>query len=118
MFSKLFFNGLFCVALMWITAWMAPKAIAETIAQETKEVVKYHLADWKNIHTKNNQEADKLVKTFKILKVETKVSDHGNHKDVKYRCPKWKQLTVKDKATASQWQAWLKKRGFKTEYTP
>lgn len=90
---------------------IAPPAKAEG---EVKEVVKYQLSDWKNIHTKNNEQAEQLLKTFKTLKVETQVSDHGNHKDVKYRCPKWKQLTVKDHKTAHQWEEWLKKYGFKT----
>lgn len=99
---------------LFIVCFLFGLVAQPSTAEEVKEVVKYHLADWKNIHTKNNEEAEKLVKTFKTLKVETKVSDHGNHKDVKYRCPKWKQLTVKDHDTAHQWETWLKKLGFKT----
>ncbi|QDV66414.1 hypothetical protein Poly24_01000 [Rosistilla carotiformis] len=92
----------------------AATAPAEPAGAETKEVVKYQLLEWKNKHTRNNDDAEKLIKAFKTLKVEMEVSDHGNHKDVKYRCPKWKQLTVKDHDTAHQWEAWLKKLGFKT----
>lgn len=81
---------------------------------ETREIVKYHLQDWKKVHTGNHDEAEKLLKTFKTLKVETQVADHGNHKDVKYRCTAWKQLSVKDHTTAHQWETWLKKLGFDT----
>ncbi|QDS91105.1 hypothetical protein EC9_53250 [Rosistilla ulvae] len=107
MFMRLLLVATICVGLMATVG-------AEPVAAETKEVVKYQLLEWKNKHTKNNEDAEKLIKTFKMLKVETEVSDHGNHKDVKYRCPKWKQLTVKDHDTAHQWEAWLKKLGFKT----
>lgn len=107
MFIRMMFAAAICFGLV-------STAPAEPAAAEVKEVVKYQLAEWKHRHTKDNDEADKLVKAFKTLKVEMEVSDHGNHKDVKYRCPKWKQLTVKDHDTAHQWEAWLKKLGFKT----
>lgn len=92
----------------------SPAAPNSLLISESKEVVKYHLQDWKNVHTKSNEEAEKLLKTFKTLKVETQVADHGNHKDVKYRCVTWKQLSTKDHQTAHQWEAWLKKLGFET----
>lgn len=91
-------------------------AAPTTAGAEETEIVKYHLADWKNIHTKDNAHAEKLLKTFKTLQVETQVSDHGNHKDIKYRCPKWKQLKVKSHDVAHQWEKFLKSLGFKTEH--
>ena len=108
MFSRLMMMAVVCFAMSLTTVADSPG--------EAVEIVKYHLADWKNIHTKNNEHADKLLKTFKTLQVETQVSDHGNHKDIKYRCPKWKQLKVKSHDVAHQWEKFLKGLGFKTEH--
>ena len=108
MISRLILAAAVCAAMSL--------SVVATAADEVEEIVKYQLADWKNIHTKDNAHADKLLKTFKTLQVETQVSDHGNHKDVKYRCPKWKQLKVKSHDVAHQWEKFLKSLGFKTEH--
>ena len=97
-----------------LTAASFSAAAAQSPATADKTIVKYQLEDWNRIHTKTNEEAEKLIETFKFLQVELEVSDHGNHKDLKYRCPNWKQLKVKDAAKADQWEAWLKKVHFKT----
>jgi hypothetical protein len=85
-------------------------------AAENKEIVRYRLTKWKSVHTGKETDAKKMVATLKQLKCEYKMHQHGDHIDVIYRCPAWKQLSLKDHKTAHQWEAWLKKYGFETQH--
>lgn len=90
-------------------------ATAADPSNAASEVVEYRLAAWKTTHAEGTQ-ADKIVKTLKTLRCEVKVGSHGGHTDVKYRCPKWQSLALKDHKTAHQWESWLKKYGFETKH--
>ena len=56
------------------------------------EIVEYRLEKWKTAHAEGDVKVDELVGTLKKLRCEVKVGDHGGHRDVNYRCPKWQQL--------------------------
>lgn len=79
------------------------------------EVVEYRLEKWRTTHSEGAK-AEKLVATLKKLRCEVKVGSHGGHTDVRYRCPKWQSLALKDHKTAHQWEAWLKKYSFETKH--
>lgn len=81
-----------------------------------KELVRYQLETWKAVHVDSADDVKKLVSTFKKLRCEVTTHSHGNHTDVRYRCPKWQELSTKDHETAHKWETWLKKYGFKTTH--
>jgi len=80
------------------------------------EIVRYQLSDWKAKHIHDSKKADTIAKTLKKLGCELKKVQHNGHIDVKYRCPKWRQLSLDSHADAHKWEKWLKEFGFKTEH--
>ena len=80
------------------------------------EIVRYQLSDWKAKHIHDAKKADTIAKTLKKLGCELKKDQHNGHIDVKYRCPKWRQLSLDSHADAHKWEKWLKEFGFKTEH--
>ena len=80
------------------------------------EIVRYQLSDWKAKHIHDDKKADVIAQTLKKLGCETKKEQHNGHIDIKYRCPKWRQLDLKSHAEAHKWEKWLKEYHFKTEH--
>jgi hypothetical protein len=80
------------------------------------EIVRYQLTDWKAKHIHDAKKADTITKTLKDLGCEVKRDQHNGHIDVKYRCPKWKELKLKTHDEAHKWEKWLKEFEFKTEH--
>ena len=66
----------------------------------------------KAIH--DSAKADTIVKTLTRLGCEVKKSQHGGHVDVRYRCPKWRQLRCDSHSEAHRWEKWLKEFSFQT----
>lgn len=81
-----------------------------------EEIVRYQLTDWKAKHIHDDKKADTIAKTLKKLGCEIKKDQHNGHIDVKYRCPKWKELKLKTHDEAHKWEKWLKEFEFKTEH--
>lgn len=80
------------------------------------EIVRYHCKDWKAKHIHDEKKAETIAGTLKKLGCEVKQNSHNGHHDVKYRCPKWRELSLKTHAEASKWEKWLKEYGFETEH--
>ena len=95
-------------------AFAAPPLVAGA-AEEFK--VGYRLENWKTAEFTNAEEAAKVFATFRKLGCETTREGHGGHIDVRYRCPKWKEITVGDHGGAHRWEGWLKQAGFETRHT-
>ncbi|OYP31081.1 hypothetical protein CGZ80_22020 [Rhodopirellula sp. MGV] len=90
---------------------------AGTVANSPqRELVNYRLENWKTAHAESGKKGEQLVATLKKLRCEVSVSSHGGHQDVKYRCVKWQQLSLKSHKEAHQWEAWLKQYGFATKH--
>ena len=79
-----------------------------------EELVKYQLPAWKAKHIHDSAKADTIVKTLTRLGCEVKKSQHGGHVDVRYRCPKWRQLRCDSHSEAHRWEKWLKEFSFQT----
>ena len=109
------------VRILAVVALVASIAMGGMLVHATEpnaaaqELVEYRLEKWKTTHAEGDQ-GEKLVETLKKLRCEVKVSDHGGHTDVNYRCQKWQQLALKSHKEAHQWEAWLKKYGFETKH--
>lgn len=80
------------------------------------EVVRYQLTQWKAKHIHDAKKAETIAGTLKKLGCELKRYQHNGHIDVKYRCPKWRELRLDSHADALQWEKWLKEFEFKTEH--
>ncbi|TWU04839.1 hypothetical protein [Stieleria varia] len=81
------------------------------------EIVKFQLKDWKAQHIHDTKKADKITDTLKKIGCEVERAEHNGHVDVKYRCPKERQMTLKTHEEASQWEKWLKGYGFTVSHS-
>lgn len=81
-----------------------------------KEIVEYRLTRWRSSQFGDSQEADEFLATLKKLECETNSQNQNGRMDVRYRCPKWKQISLKTHEEAHQWEHWLKARGFETKH--
>lgn len=80
------------------------------------EIVRYQLEDWKAKHIHDAKKAKTIAATLKRLGCEMKQAQHNGHIDVRYRCPKWRQLELDSHEEAHKWEKWLKEYEFKTEH--
>ncbi len=101
---------LFAVFSFGITMADSPRSLAA-------EIVHYQCKEWKAKHIHDSEKAETISKTLKKLGVEVKEAKHNGHIDVKYRCVKERQLSVKSHEEALKWEKWLKEFGFKAYHT-
>lgn len=95
---------------LWIV--LAIMVVPTTLVAD--EIVRYQLKDWKAKHIHDQEAAEKIAKTLKKLGCELKTHAHNGHIDVRYRCPKWKQLKLETHEHAHKWEEWLKEFHFET----
>ena len=88
--------------------------VAESFT-EGAEVVEFRLADWKTIH--GDAGAERLVSALRNVGADVRVDNHGNHADIKYRCPVWTDIHVADHGNAEKWMQWLKGNGFEVRHS-
>jgi hypothetical protein len=79
---------------------------------EGKESVEFRLVKWKSVHGNGGEQEKQFVDTLTRIGVEVAAEKHGNHSDIRYRSPVWRDVHVADHAAAEQLMAWLKKSGF------
>ena len=91
--------------------WNGPASAANQ-----REDVLYRLETWKAKHIHGADKAETIAKTLTKLGCEVQRNDHDGHYDVKYRCPKWKKLSLKTHEEAHKWESWLKEYGFQTQH--
>ena len=84
--------------------------------EEDNEVVSFRLTDWKAVHLHDAKAAGTLVVTLEKIGCEVQKHSHGDHIDVKYRCPEWKSIRLKSHDDAHQWEKWFKGKGFETHH--
>ncbi len=95
-------------ALLW--------AAAPTTLAASKETVRFRLTEWRSIHLKDEKKTNEIAVTLKKLGCEAAGHSHGDHFDLRYRCVKWRALTVESHAQAHKWETWLKKLKFETKH--
>ena len=74
---------------------------------EGKESVEFRLIKWKSVHGNGSEQEKQFVDTLTRLGVEVAAEKHGNHSDIRYRSPVWRDVHVADHAAAEQLMAWL-----------
>ena len=78
--------------------------------------VRVRMPNWKTIHARSNSQAQSLKNTYEMIGCEVKIDNHGNHIDLKFRCPNWNTIALPNSEAAHVWQDWLKKTGFETQH--
>ena len=95
---------------------IAAPAFATPTTANADEIVRYQLVDWKAKHIHDAKKAETIAATLKKLGCELQKGQHNGHIDVKYRCPKWRELKLDSHEDAHKWEKWLKEFEFKTEH--
>ena len=85
-----------------------------TQAKSTSKRVGFRLKDWKTVHTHSAQDAQETVATLKKIGCDVKSENHGNHVDVRYRCPEWKSMRLTTDQLVNQWTTWCAAKGMET----
>ena len=88
----------------------------DTVQAAEKEIIEYRLKDWKTVEFEDAKKAKTHFDTVKKLGCEARQEDHNGHIDVSYRCPKWRQISLKSHADAHNWERWLEASGFETKH--
>ena len=86
------------------------------VAAET-EVVTFRLTKWKSMHFDDADKGNRHYEALTSIGCEAEKATHGDHFDVRYRCVKWKTMTLKSHDLAHQWERWLKASGFETKHS-
>ncbi len=79
-------------------------------------IVKVRMANWKAVHAQSAQQAQALKETYELIGCEAVVENHGDHIDLKFRCPNWSTVALANSQAAHVWQDWLNKSGFETQH--
>ena len=74
----------------------------------------FRLTEWKTIHSHSAQEAEETISALKKIGCEVTSDNHGNHIDVKYRCPEWKSMKLATDQLVNQWATWCGAKGMET----
>lgn len=94
---------------------LAAIATFSTIAT-ADEIVRYRAEKWQAKHIHGDKKAKTIAATLKKLGCEVEQAQHNGHIDVKYRCPKWRQMELDTHEDAHKWEKWFKEYGFQTEH--
>jgi hypothetical protein len=78
--------------------------------------VKVRMAAWKIVHAQSAGQATALKETYELIGCEAVVDNHGDHIDLKFRCPNWSTVALVNSDAAHVWQDWLNKSGFETQH--
>lgn len=80
------------------------------------EAVEFRMVKWKQVHGNGSQQEAQMLEQLKKLGAEVVVENHGNHSDIKFRAPTWRDVHFADHKAADEWMGWLKQNGFETRH--
>lgn len=83
---------------------------------EGPEAVEFRMLKWKQVHGNGSPQEAQMLEQLKKVGAEVVVSNHGNHSDIKFRAPTWRDIHVADHAAAEQWATWLTQNGFEAKH--
>ena len=72
--------------------------------------------EFETVHARSAQQAQALKETYELIGCEAVVDNHGDHIDLKFRCPNWSTVALVNSQAAHVWQDWLNKSGFETQH--
>lgn len=101
--------------------WLVQNKFETVVLNPGKEsklsAVKVRMPEWKTIHARDSNQAQSLKNTYEMIGCEVKIDNHGNHIDLKFRCPNWNTIGLPNSQAAHVWEDWLKKTGFETQHS-
>lgn len=83
---------------------------------QDKELVQYRLVAERSIHMDDAAIASQYQKSLTQLGCQAKVENHGDHIDLVYHCPSWRQVEFNDHAAAHKWENWLRALRFEVKH--
>ena len=95
------------------STYRAPQTAATKVSVSGM-IVGYRAPDWKTLHTSSTEGAEQTVGTLKKIGCEVETNNHGDHIDIKFRCPEWRSMKVKTHALQAQWSNWCETQGLET----
>ncbi|MGC4005905.1 MAG: hypothetical protein QM811_23410 [Pirellulales bacterium] len=81
-----------------------------------KEALTFRCVQAKHMHDLDKKTAESYRDGLKKLGVDAKIEDHGNHVDLQFTCPDWREASFDTHERAHQWEAFLKKLGFEVKH--
>lgn len=81
-----------------------------------RELVQFRLAEWRSKHTHKAAELSQFTALCRGLGCEVETVSHGNHTDVKFRCPEWREVELPSHVAATSWQKFLGELGFEAKH--
>lgn len=83
-------------------------------ANSTPKKLGFRLKDWKTFHASSIEDAQTTIATLKKIGCEVESDSHGDHIDVKYRCPDWRSMKLTTDQLINQWTTWCAGKGMET----
>lgn len=83
-------------------------------AAASQKIVGFRAPKWKTIHSSSEAEAQSTVATLKKIGCEVETANHGNHIDIKFRCPEWRSMILDTSTLVNQWSLWCETQGMET----
>ncbi|MDG1874546.1 MAG: hypothetical protein P8J27_11590 [Mariniblastus sp.] len=74
----------------------------------------FRVANWKTTHSHSETHAQEEIATLKKIGCEVETEAHGNHVDVRYRCPEWRSIKLSTDQLINQWSTWCAAKGMET----
>lgn len=118
---KKLFLGLSFTALAISSGVFSASASAQSTAttqatpvKAKAKIVGFRATEWKTIHSNSDDQASQVVATLNKLGCEVKTEDHGNHVDIRYRCPDWRSMKLDTDTLVNQWNMWCTTQGMET----
>ena len=102
------------IALVCLLVTMA--GFASLASAAGREMVRFRIVEQKTVHLNDQKTAAAYHQSLTKLGVQSKVHSHGNHFDLTFHCPQWREANFKSHDEAHQWEHWLKSLGFETEH--
>lgn len=100
----------------WLVSNEFETVVLNPAADVKLPTVRVRMVAWKTIHARSAQQAQSLKETYELIGCEARIENHGNHIDLKFRCPTWNTIALPNSKAAHAWQDWLNKSGFETEH--
>lgn len=84
---------------------------------QDRELVQYRLIKKQSIHMDNAAVAAQYKQSLDQLGCQSQVENHGDHIDLIYQCPNWRQVEFNDHAAAHKWENWLRALRFEVKHS-
>lgn len=79
------------------------------------EIVEFRLIEWKTVHVEAT-EVERVVASLEQIGCEVQQSEDGDHIDITFRSPIWREVHLPNHPAAEQWIAFFETYGFEVRH--